>query len=98
MIPKLWNYELNWSEWRRNHTNLNEQVAQQLYMAESMLFQAHYAQMVAESQMRQAQLANLTLGPIGRANTPSTTSTLQINLTTDEGLLLITDEGDQLIV
>lgn len=108
MIPQLWKRGLSWPEWRQMHPDLEDREAEYLYMAELKMFQNYQDEIRNQIISRQARLVGdlmnlsadistvLTVGrKVNRENVPSQST--PIELLTDEGYLLVTDEGNQLV-
>jgi hypothetical protein len=108
MIPQLWTRNLEWNEWRQMHLNLNDREAEYLYQVEQRMFQYYMDDIIRQAQVRQAKLSgdliNLSaaisniLSPGRGLDENDSNQSTDIELTTDEGFLLITDEGIKLIV
>ena len=107
MTPQLWKRNLSWPEWRQMHPDLEDREAEYLYMAELKMFQNYQDEIRNQIISRQARLVGdlmnlsadistvLTVGRKGNESIPSQST--PIELLTDEGYLLVTDEGDQLV-
>lgn len=109
MIPQLWRRNLSWPEWRQMHPDLEDREAEYLYMAELRMFQNYQDEIRNQIISRQARLVGDLINLSADISTVLTTGRAKINeitpaqsapieLLTDEGFLLVTDEGDQLVV
>ena len=109
MTPQLWKRNLSWPEWRQMHPDLEDREAEYLYMAELKMFQNYQDEIRNQTISRQVRLVGdlmnlsadisnvLTIGRSKYIDEDNVEYSIPLELITDEGYLLVTDEGDQLV-